>query len=84
MITSREVLISSTAMYVCNKQSLTCRVVFDFLVPSIERTGSIPLFLRLNAVPSSVAEKLKRVDWVGSFIFVASMTSFLIPLTWGA
>ena len=41
------------------------------------------LFLRLNIVPSSIAEKLRRVDWVGSFIFVASVTSFLIPLTWG-
>ncbi len=43
----------------------------------------VPLFLRLNIVPSSVAAKLRRVDWVGSFLFVASMTSFLIPLTWG-
>ena len=43
----------------------------------------VPLFLRLNIVPSSIAAKLRRVDWLGSFIFVASMTSFLIPLTWG-
>ena len=44
---------------------------------------AVPLFLRLNIVPSSIAAKLRRVDWAGSFIFVASMTSFLIPLTWG-
>jgi MFS family permease len=43
----------------------------------------VPLFLRLNVVPSSIASKLRRVDWIGSTIFVASMTSFLIPLTWG-
>ena len=27
--------------------------------------------------------QLRRVDWIGSFIFVASTTSFLIPITWG-
>ncbi|KIX93074.1 uncharacterized protein Z520_11131 [Fonsecaea multimorphosa CBS 102226] len=43
----------------------------------------IPLFLRLNVVPQSIAAKLRRVDWVGTVIFVGSMTSFLIPLTWG-
>jgi Fungal trichothecene efflux pump (TRI12) len=43
----------------------------------------VPLFLRLNIIPSSIAAKLRRVDWIGSAIFVASMTSFLIPLTWG-
>ena len=43
----------------------------------------VPLFLRLNVIPQSIAKKLRRVDWVGSVLFVASMTSFLIPLTWG-
>lgn len=43
----------------------------------------IPLFLRLRVVPESVAAKLRRVDWLGSVLFVGSMTSFLIPLTWG-
>ncbi|RMD39615.1 hypothetical protein DV735_g5511, partial [Chaetothyriales sp. CBS 134920] len=43
----------------------------------------IPLFLRLNLVPSSIMSKLKRVDWIGTIIFVGSSVSFLIPLTWG-
>lgn len=43
----------------------------------------VVLFLRMNVVPESIAAKLRRVDWVGSFVFVASTTSFLIPLTWG-
>ena len=43
----------------------------------------VPLFLRLNVIPQSIAKKLRRVDWIGSVLFVASMTSFLIPLTWG-
>lgn len=40
-------------------------------------------FLKLNYKVGSVWEKLKKVDWIGSVIFVASITSFLIPLTWG-
>ncbi|RMZ84492.1 hypothetical protein DV737_g1080, partial [Chaetothyriales sp. CBS 132003] len=43
----------------------------------------VPLFLRLNLVPSSIMSKLKRVDWIGSVIFIGSMVSFLIPVTWG-
>jgi MFS family permease len=43
----------------------------------------VPLFLKLNFLPSSMASKLRRVDWIGSIIFIGSMTSFLIPLTWG-
>ncbi|CRG87947.1 putative MFS-type transporter C1399,02 [Talaromyces islandicus] len=41
------------------------------------------LFMRLHFVPTSLAEKLRRVDYVGTVIFVGSTTSFLIPLTWG-
>lgn len=43
----------------------------------------IPLFLRLKIAPSSLKEKLRRVDWIGSTLFVASTTSILIPITWG-
>ncbi|KAL6719143.1 hypothetical protein ACLMJK_003380 [Lecanora helva] len=43
----------------------------------------VPLFLKLKLVPGSIIEKSKRVDWIGNFIFIASATSFLIPLTWG-
>lgn len=42
----------------------------------------IPIFLRLNRIPQNLRDQLKRVDWVGSFIFIASTTSFLIPVTW--
>ncbi|KAI9701069.1 MAG: hypothetical protein M1836_001738 [Candelina mexicana] len=44
---------------------------------------AIPLFLRFNYTVGSIFEKLKRVDWIGSCIFVASTTAFLIPITWG-
>ncbi|PWW75666.1 MFS general substrate transporter [Tuber magnatum] len=43
----------------------------------------IPLFLNLNHRTTSFLEKLKRVDWVGSVLFVVSMMSLLIPITWG-
>src|SRR5437868_5315072 len=43
----------------------------------------IPLFLNLKYKTGGFMEKLRRVDWIGSFIFVASTTSFLIPVTWG-
>lgn len=43
----------------------------------------ITLFLRLHFVPQSLMKKLRRIDWVGSALFIASLTSFIIPLTWG-
>ncbi|KAI9893422.1 MAG: hypothetical protein M1814_006719 [Vezdaea aestivalis] len=43
----------------------------------------IPIFLRLNFKTSSLMSKLRRVDWAGTFVFIASLTSFLIPITWG-
>ena len=42
----------------------------------------VPIFLRLKFKTEHLAAKLKRVDWLGAFLFVASMTSFLIPVTW--
>ncbi|KAL8687737.1 MAG: hypothetical protein Q9218_006178 [Villophora microphyllina] len=43
----------------------------------------VPLFLRLAIKPSNLTAQLARVDWFGSFLFIASTTSFLIPITWG-
>jgi hypothetical protein len=43
----------------------------------------VPIFLRLKRTPGSILEKLKRVDWFGSALFVGATTCFLIPLTWG-
>jgi hypothetical protein len=40
-------------------------------------------FLRLKFRPSSFMAKLQRVDWIGTFLFIGSLTSFLIPVTWG-
>ena len=43
----------------------------------------IPLFLRLTPVSGDFKNKLRRVDWPGSITFIGSLTSFLVPLTWG-
>ena len=43
----------------------------------------VALFLNLSFKNTKFAEKLARVDWVGMFLFVASTTSFMIPITWG-
>ncbi|KAF2124990.1 MFS general substrate transporter [Dothidotthia symphoricarpi CBS 119687] len=41
-------------------------------------------FVRLNAVSQlSFAQKIERTDWVGATLFVGSMTSFLVGLSWG-
>ncbi|EEA23397.1 hypothetical protein TMatcc_002261 [Talaromyces marneffei ATCC 18224] len=41
------------------------------------------LFLRLNFIPTSLLAKLRRIDYIGATIFMASTTSFMIPLSWG-
>ncbi|KAL6897578.1 major facilitator superfamily domain-containing protein [Trichoderma evansii] len=43
----------------------------------------VVVFMNLHFIPTSLAEKLRRIDYIGSIIFIASTTSFLIPLTWG-
>ena len=43
----------------------------------------VPAFMKLDLAPSTMTQKLKRVDWLGNIIFIAVMTSFLIPITWG-
>ena len=43
----------------------------------------IPLFIKLFGPRISFFRKLAQIDWVGSVIFIASTTGFLIPLSWG-
>lgn len=41
-------------------------------------------FVRLNAVAKlTFVQKLKHTDWLGAFLFIGSMTSFLVGLSWG-
>jgi len=42
----------------------------------------VPLVVRLRMKRTSLREKLLRVDWVGSILFITSTTSFLIAISW--
>lgn len=42
----------------------------------------IPLFVKLKTMRTSLIDKLRRVDYIGAFLFIGSMTSFLIGLSW--
>ena len=39
--------------------------------------------LSLNRIPGSWSEKLKKADKIGTFLFVGSVTTILMPITWG-
>ncbi|KAF2739185.1 MFS general substrate transporter [Polyplosphaeria fusca] len=65
-------------------QSVTWRWIFWINLPFIGIGGiMITLFLQLNYKADSFLAKLRRVDWIGMALFLASTTGFLIPITWG-
>jgi MFS family permease len=65
-------------------QNVSWRWIFWINLPFIGiGTIMVILFLKLNYPVSSFWSKLKRVDWVGMALFLASFTGFLIPVTWG-
>ncbi|KAK2773228.1 hypothetical protein FQN52_006018 [Onygenales sp. PD_12] len=65
-------------------QDVSWRWIFYINFPFIG-IGTILLlfFFKLNFVPTSLMSKLRRIDYVGTVLFVASTTAFLIPVTWG-
>lgn len=43
----------------------------------------IPLFVKLNAVSTSTFTfRIRRIDWIGSVLFIGSTTSFLVGISW--
>ncbi|KAL9134462.1 MAG: hypothetical protein Q9175_004356 [Cornicularia normoerica] len=65
-------------------QSVSWRWIFWINLPFVGLAFVlVPLTLVLAFKVSSLADKLKRVDWIGSVLFIGSTTSFLIPITWG-
>jgi Fungal trichothecene efflux pump (TRI12) len=36
----------------------------------------------METVKTSLKEKLLRVDWLGGFLFISSLTTFLVGLSW--
>ncbi|KAK6607518.1 major facilitator superfamily transporter [Botrytis cinerea] len=64
-------------------EKVTWRWIFWLNIPfCVVSAIGIPICLKLNIKQGSMWTKLKAFDWFGSFLFVASVTSFLIPLTW--
>ncbi|KAL2266710.1 hypothetical protein VTJ83DRAFT_6062 [Remersonia thermophila] len=43
----------------------------------------VPIYVRLSTVKTSLASKLRRIDWVGGIFFIGGLTSFLIGISWG-
>ncbi|WEW59306.1 hypothetical protein PRK78_004775 [Emydomyces testavorans] len=65
-------------------QDVSWRWIFYINFPFIGfGVAFVLLFLRLNFTPSSLMSKLRRIDYIGSILFISSATSFLIPVTWG-
>ncbi|MCJ1343312.1 hypothetical protein MMC31_001505 [Peltigera leucophlebia] len=46
-------------------------------------TIAIILFLKIDRLKGEMLAKIRKFDWFGSTIFIASTVSFLIPVTWG-
>jgi hypothetical protein len=44
---------------------------------------AIALFLKVTKLHGDMLVKIRNFDWFGSTIFIASIVSFLIPITWG-
>ncbi|KAJ5209955.1 Major facilitator superfamily domain general substrate transporter [Penicillium cf. griseofulvum] len=65
-------------------ENVSWRWIFHINFPFIGVGGILViLFLNLKLAPSSLMEKLRRIDYFGTVLFVGSMSSFLIPLSWG-
>lgn len=43
----------------------------------------IPPFLKLRTLTQPFKDKLRSLDWLGIFLFLAGMTSFTLAITWG-
>lgn len=43
---------------------------------------AVLLFVKLETAKTSLKEKLLRVDWLGGFLFISGLTSFLVGLAW--
>jgi MFS family permease len=61
----------------------TWRWIFYVNIPfCVVAAVGIPICLKPQPREGSVWGRLKTYDWMGSFVFVAATTSFLIPITW--
>ncbi|KAI0477933.1 major facilitator superfamily domain-containing protein [Xylariaceae sp. FL0804] len=45
--------------------------------------AGLAFFLRLQGPQARMADQLRDLDWLGSGMFIAFLTAFLVPVTWG-
>ncbi|PLB51634.1 MFS general substrate transporter [Aspergillus steynii IBT 23096] len=64
-------------------ENVTWRWIFYINFPFIGLSAISLLFFRLPRPPGSFGTKLLRIDYLGTILFVSSVSSFLIPLSWG-
>ena len=65
-------------------QSVTWRWIFWINLPfCILGFVALPFCLRLNKRPGSLWTQLRNFNWFGAFLLTASVTSFLMPVSWG-
>lgn len=43
---------------------------------------TIPMAMKVPFVFAPIGPQLRHVDWIGSALFISSITGFLIPITW--
>ncbi|KAH9929402.1 iron permease [Fomitopsis serialis] len=59
------------------------RWLFYLNIPICGVAGAIMiLFLRVRATPGTLKEKIRRIDWLGTFLVIAATTACVIGLTW--
>ncbi|KAI1185530.1 major facilitator superfamily transporter [Nemania serpens] len=64
--------------------STTWRWIFYLMFPFLGFSlVAVPYLLTLKPKEATFGEKLRRIDWLGSFLFTGSATSFLIAVSWG-
>jgi MFS family permease len=65
-------------------QNVSFRWLFWINLPIIGLgAAAVIFFLKIEKIPGHLVTKIKTFDWIGSIVFVGSMVSFLIPVTWG-
>ncbi|KAH8429032.1 uncharacterized protein LDX57_006703 [Aspergillus melleus] len=65
-------------------ENVTWRWIFYINFPFIGISAFfIVFFFHLPKPPGSLRQKLLRIDYLGTILFVGSVSSFLIPLSWG-
>ncbi|KAL4962182.1 MDR family MFS transporter [Aspergillus stella-maris] len=65
-------------------QDVSWRWIFYINFPFIGISLFLVLFFfNLQKPPGTLASKLSRIDYVGTTLFLTSISAFLIPLTWG-